>query len=139
MKFVNEMANVINSVLSDRWLKIESKGVVNILTPNKFKSEVFLYAFHKRFMRTIKIDEYYEYVRIIFNNLEYIGSRLNVVFNLFAYDKLKPVIALGVGDDIMHDRDVLPVGTILHKIGFSRDIAIIDVIRGIGYNLVIIK
>ena len=137
MDFVDEMTDIINNLASDGELKIKYGGWINIITADNFKSDVYFYKLNKIKGKPLSFNEYYDLVRKIYYNLEYIGSRLNIVFNFFAYDKLKPYIAFGVGDDIMHDRDILYISNILHNVGFSGDIAIVDVIRNIGYNVII--
>ncbi len=137
MDFAEKMTSVISKVVGLKDSYIEYGGWLSIMTVGEFKSEVHIYKLYKDKKRRFSLDEYYNLLRKIYGNLEYIGSRLNVVFNFFAYDRARPLIAFGIGDDILHDEDILYIGNILYAAGFSRDITIIDTIRNIGYNVMI--
>ncbi|MGC9079877.1 MAG: hypothetical protein ACP5G1_04020 [Nanopusillaceae archaeon] len=137
MDFIENMIDVISDVVNDEELKVRYGGWIDVITPDDFRSNVHFYKIYKDRSRTLNIEEYYSLIKKIYDNLEYIGLKLNIVFNLFAYDKLQPNIALGIGDSIIHDRDTIYVGNVLYNVGFSGDIAIIDTIRNIGYVVII--
>ncbi len=137
MDFIEKMIDVISDVVNDEELKVRYGGWIDVITPDDFRSNVHFYRIYKDRSRSLNIEEYYSLIKKIYNNLEYIGLKLDVVFNFFAYDKLQPNIALGIGDSIIHDRDTIYVGNVLYNVGFSGDIAIIDTIRNIGYIVII--